>query len=153
MSSCTRNVQVVKWFELRVQVVRWFENPPCGCDSGLSLCRLKNKFSRAAVVEDGYRDVSLSVLFTHASGLRIVGEVRKLKQPPQLVLCCDLGRLVDLYGFRLNLTERAAEVLIKAAILESVCHDNYAINFQSTCSPTSEAILFCIGINMQPLGP
>ena len=42
----------------------------------LPICRVKNKFSATAEVEDGYRDLSLSVIYTDPSGLRIIGEIQ-----------------------------------------------------------------------------
>ena len=69
-------------------MVRWFCDAAAHRDEdGLTLCRVKNKFARSAEAEDGYRDVSLSLLFSHASGLRVVGEVPSLSdlQNPRLV--------------------------------------------------------------------
>ena len=40
------------------------------------VCACVCRFTRSAEVEDGYRDVSLALLFTDASGLRIIGEVQ-----------------------------------------------------------------------------
>ena len=60
-------------------MVRWFcDEAAHRGEDGLTLCRVKNKFARSAEAEDGYRDVSLSLLFSHASGLRVVGEVPSL---------------------------------------------------------------------------
>ena len=46
-----------------------------GGSGGLSVCRVKNKFATGAEAEDGYRDISLSVLYQDKSGLSIIGEV------------------------------------------------------------------------------
>ena len=43
---------------------------------GLRLCKMKNKFDPSAAVEDGYRDLSLTVLFTDSMGISILGEVQ-----------------------------------------------------------------------------
>ena len=44
--------------------------------TGLRVCRVKNKFLLPDVeVEDGYRDVTLNVLF-EAENLRIIGEIQ-----------------------------------------------------------------------------
>ena len=68
-----------------MQVVRWFREEVASQMSGdrLELCRAKNKFAKFAAVEDGYRDVSLSVLFSHRSSQRIIGEVQI---PPALFI-------------------------------------------------------------------
>ncbi len=46
-----------------------------GQSVGLSVCRVKNKFASEAEAEDGYRDISLSVLYQDESCLSIIGEV------------------------------------------------------------------------------
>ena len=62
-----------------VRVVEWFVGGGGGVGAGgggLPVVRVKNKFSGEARVTDGYRDVSLAVLYTHGSGLAIVGEIQ-----------------------------------------------------------------------------
>jgi len=45
--------------------------------TGLTVCRIKNKFLLSDFeAEDGYRDVSLNVLFTADNGLKIIGEIQ-----------------------------------------------------------------------------
>jgi hypothetical protein len=55
------------------QVLSCFQDE--GASGGLSVCRVKNKFASGAEAEDGYRDISLSVLYQDKSGLSIIGEV------------------------------------------------------------------------------
>jgi len=43
----------------------------------LKVCRIKNKFRLSHhEVEDGYRDVTLNVLFEADNGLKIIGEIQ-----------------------------------------------------------------------------
>lgn len=58
-----------------MQTVRWFVETQD--HTGLIVCRIKNKFLLPdAEVEDGYRDVSLNVLFEAENGLKIIGEIQ-----------------------------------------------------------------------------
>ena len=55
------------------EVVRWL----LAAGDELPAVRLRNKFSwPSGAVEDGYRDVNLSVVVTHPAGLRIIGEIQ-----------------------------------------------------------------------------
>ena len=55
------------------EVVRWL----LAAGDELPAVRLRNKFSwPAEAVEDGYRDVNVSVVVTHSAGLRIIGEIQ-----------------------------------------------------------------------------
>ncbi len=54
-----------------------------GGGGGLSVCRVKNKFAGGAEAEDGYRDVSLAVLYRDECGLSIIGEVTPLAHFPR----------------------------------------------------------------------
>ncbi len=58
------------------EVVRWL----LAAGDELPAVRLRNKFSwPSGAVEDGYRDVNVSVVATHpAAGLRIIGEIQVL---------------------------------------------------------------------------
>ena len=67
-----------------LEVQRWFLQAGA-CGGELQVCRVKNKFARGAVVADGYRDLSLSVIVVAAGGIgglnadgamRVVGEVQ-----------------------------------------------------------------------------
>jgi hypothetical protein len=61
----------------RNQTVQWFVDPPNQRQSGLTVCRIKNKFLLTDdEAKDGYRDVSLNVLFEAENGLRIIGEIQ-----------------------------------------------------------------------------
>ena len=72
------------------QVLEWFDED--GAAAGLIVCRMKNKFALHADVSDGYRDLSLSVVFVDASGLKIIGEVQihdaSMHQLKLQVICC-----------------------------------------------------------------
>ena len=59
----------------RWQTVQWFVDTQAR--TGLTVCRIKNKFLLPDHdVQDGYRDVSLNVLFTAHNGLKIIGEIQ-----------------------------------------------------------------------------
>jgi hypothetical protein len=58
-----------------LQTVEWFVDTQT--QTGLTVCRVKNKFLLPDhEVEDGYRDVSLNVLFEAENGLKIIGEIQ-----------------------------------------------------------------------------
>jgi hypothetical protein len=55
------------------EVVQWL----LAAEDVLPSVRLRNKFSwPSGAVEDGYRDVNVSVVVTHSAGLRIIGEIQ-----------------------------------------------------------------------------
>ena len=55
--------------------MEWFVDTQT--QTGLTVCRVKNKFLLPGQeVEDGYRDVSLNVLFEAENGLKIIGEIQ-----------------------------------------------------------------------------
>jgi hypothetical protein len=55
--------------------VEWFVDTQA--QTGLAVCRIKNKFLLSDhEVEDGYRHVSLNVLFEADNGLKIIGEIQ-----------------------------------------------------------------------------
>jgi len=57
-----------------LHMVRWFLQSQD--QTGLTVCRIKNKFLLTEYeAEDGYRDVSLNVLF-EVGGLKIIGEIQ-----------------------------------------------------------------------------
>jgi hypothetical protein len=58
-----------------VKTVQWFVDTQT--QTGLEVCRIKNKFLLTDhEVGDGYRDVSLNVLFEDENGLKIIGEIQ-----------------------------------------------------------------------------
>ena len=58
-----------------MQTVEWFVDTQT--QTGLTVCRIKNKFLLPDhEVEDGYRDVSINVLFEADNGLKIIGEIQ-----------------------------------------------------------------------------
>jgi hypothetical protein len=59
---------IINW----LQVLGWFATE----SSRLVLCRVKKKFARTSCIDDGYRDLSLSIVFSDSSGLRLIGEVQ-----------------------------------------------------------------------------
>ena len=67
------------------EVVRWL----LAAGDELPAVRLRNKFSwPVGAVEDGYRDVNVSVVATHpVAGLRIIGEIQVVT-----LLCNDIYR-------------------------------------------------------------
>ena len=55
--------------------MEWFVDTQT--QTGLEVCRIKNKFLLTDhEVGDGYRDVSLNVLFQDENGLKIIGEIQ-----------------------------------------------------------------------------
>ncbi|EKX31913.1 hypothetical protein GUITHDRAFT_121912 [Guillardia theta CCMP2712] len=54
-----------------LEVYRWFSAP----DTGMPICRVKNKFD-PGYLSDGYRDLTLCVVFTDDLGLRIIAEIQ-----------------------------------------------------------------------------
>eukprot|EP00960_Hanusia_phi_P005984 172653-Hanusia_phi.AAC.1 len=56
-----------------VQVAEWFE--AFSSSGPLTLCRVKNKFAWE-VVEDGYRDLKLHVIYRGEEDLQIIGEIQ-----------------------------------------------------------------------------
>ena len=55
--------------------MQWFVDTQT--QTGLTVCRIKNKFLLSDhEVEDGYRDVSMNVLFEADNGLKIIGEIQ-----------------------------------------------------------------------------
>ena len=55
--------------------MRWFVETQH--KTGLLVCRIKNKFLlHEDEVVDGYRDVTLNVLFEAENGLKIIGEIQ-----------------------------------------------------------------------------
>jgi len=58
-----------------METVRWFLDTQH--QSGLQVCRIKNAFALPDdEVPDGYRDVSINVLFVDGDGLKIIGEIQ-----------------------------------------------------------------------------
>eukprot|EP00277_Geminigera_cryophila_P009701 CAMPEP_0179406640 /NCGR_PEP_ID=MMETSP0799-20121207/1011_1 /TAXON_ID=46947 /ORGANISM="Geminigera cryophila, Strain CCMP2564" /LENGTH=1271 /DNA_ID=CAMNT_0021177735 /DNA_START=198 /DNA_END=4013 /DNA_ORIENTATION=+ len=58
-----------------LQTVRWFVASQA--QSGLTVSRIKNKFLLPeSEVQDGYRDVTINVVFEDESGLKIIGEIQ-----------------------------------------------------------------------------
>ncbi|EKX49440.1 hypothetical protein GUITHDRAFT_162182 [Guillardia theta CCMP2712] len=58
-----------------LEVMKWFQEG--GQSSKLRVCRVKNKFAYDKQdVQDGYRDLSLAVLFQGPRNLRIIGEIQ-----------------------------------------------------------------------------
>jgi len=55
-----------------LQICSWFLDE----ESSSRVCRFKNRYAEDAEVNDGYRDVSLYVIVTAPSGLKIIGEVQ-----------------------------------------------------------------------------
>ncbi len=54
--------------------MQWFVDTET---QSLKVCRIKNKFRLSHhEVEDGYRDVTLNVLFEADNGLKIIGEIQ-----------------------------------------------------------------------------
>jgi len=55
-----------------LQILGWFleeeDSPP--------VCRFKNRYAQDADVQDGYRDVSIYLIVTAPSGLKVIGEVQ-----------------------------------------------------------------------------
>ena len=66
------------------QVLRWFQE-----EEDLPVCRVKNKFARTAETEDGYRDLSLAVLYQGTNGLAVIGEVCLLSFPSKKAVQVD----------------------------------------------------------------
>jgi len=56
-----------------LEVFKWFDS--LDASSGISVCRVKNKFM-SSESEDGYRDLTICVLFTTSCGMRIIGEIQ-----------------------------------------------------------------------------
>eukprot|EP00960_Hanusia_phi_P015859 467414-Hanusia_phi.AAC.2 len=55
-----------------LEIYKWFEDDK---STKLPICRVKNKFAMQTV-PDGYRDLTLCVIFTGESGLKIIGEIQ-----------------------------------------------------------------------------
>jgi len=56
-----------------LEVFKWFDD--LDASSGISVCRVKNKFMPSES-QDGYRDLTICVLFTTTCGMRIIGEIQ-----------------------------------------------------------------------------
>ena len=71
-------LRVVSWFVGKDYNTEGSQGKNWGgpSETGLPVVRVKNKFGTGAEIEDGYRDVSLSVVFAHEGGLAIVGEIQ-----------------------------------------------------------------------------
>ena len=55
-----------------LEIYKWFEDER---KTRLPICRVKNKFAMQTV-PDGYRDLTLCVIFTGECGLKIIGEIQ-----------------------------------------------------------------------------
>ena len=63
-----------------LQILSWLEDTDCG----VTVCKVKNRYSEYAEVLDGYRDMVVTVLFTDSSnGLSIIGVL-------QGAVCCSV---------------------------------------------------------------
>ena len=96
-------------------MLSWFEEE--GAEIGLSVCRVKNKFSQSASVADGYRDLSLSVIFFDASGLKIIGEVQihdhAMHELKLQVICCQNKGATQLWLLMIAFTGMQMHALYK----------------------------------------
>ncbi len=97
------------------QVLSCFQEE--GGSAGLSVCRVKNKFASGVKAEDGYRDISISVLYQDESGLFIIGEVCLDPTAP----ACQCAHTATLTHSRSDLPAHI-RACIKASLLQLSGH-------------------------------
>jgi len=55
-----------------LEVLSWFQDPDCG----LKVVKIKNRYSAKADIIDGYRDLTVNVLYKGSANLSIIGEIQ-----------------------------------------------------------------------------